>query len=70
LKTWWGRLTDGGYYFLMVGAEVGRFGSEASLAQTVPLQDLLKLGEDMRERLKAAGFEEEPALHVQMEAEY
>ena len=70
LKTWWGRLTDGGYYFVLIGAEVGRFGAEASLAQTTPLEDLIKLSEDVRERLKAAGIEETPALHFQMEAEY
>jgi hypothetical protein len=70
LKTWWGKLTDGGYYFVLIGAELGRFGAEASLTKTIPLEEIIKVSDDVREKLKAAGFEETPAIHFQMEAEY
>ena len=70
LKVWWGRLTDGEYYFLLIGAELGRFGAEASLARSVQLEELNAVANDVRQKLKASGFTEEPALHFQMQAEY
>lgn len=45
-------------------------GAEADPAKTIPLEDVLEVCEDVREKLNAAGFEEAPAFHFQMEAEY
>lgn len=70
LKTWWGRLTDGEYYFLLIGAEIGRFGAESDLAKSVRIEDLVAMAEQTKQKLLDAGFNEETAIHFQMEAEY
>ena len=70
LKTRWGRLTDGEYYFVLIGEEVGIFGVEATLCKSLSIDSVLSTRDSLRRKLRAAGFDEEPALHFQVQAEY
>jgi hypothetical protein len=70
LKSYYGRVTDGGEYFLFVGAMLGTFGLEGRQSTALSEEKLGEIARDTRERLKRAGLEGEPALHVQLEAQY
>ena len=70
LHVYWGRLTDGGDYFLYVGHQVGLLGVENDTYVQVPLDKLTETAMSVQARLKEAGFAERPALHLQLEAQY
>jgi hypothetical protein len=66
----WGCLTDGEDYFLLIGHELGRFGVEGLHEQHFEDVRLTEIMEKTKQRLKAAGINEPPALYVQLQAQY
>lgn len=68
LQYWWGRVTDGGYYFLLIGAELGRLGETQGTSASISLASMMQLITETSARLKQAGFFDEPAVHLQLEA--
>lgn len=70
LDHWWGRVTDGGACFLLVGRIVGQLGYEHNVSVRVSAQALDDLQADVHRRLVAAGLDGEPALHLQAEFQY
>ncbi len=70
LKTWWGKETDGGEYFLFVGAVLGHLGIEWDMNRTIADPELVQAMERTRRLLKEAGLEGTPALHFQVVAQY
>ena len=71
LITWSGRLTDGGPYYVVVGALIADLGIEGRDTQ-VTLSDAAHadLVLSTRAKLKLAGAPGEPALHFLFEAQY
>jgi hypothetical protein len=65
-----GRLTDGQPEFLLIGTRLGVFGvqDQASLSLSIP--ELDGLVTVTNERLRSAGLEGTPQLHLQLEAQY
>lgn len=65
-----GRLTDGADFFLLIGRELGCFGVEGGHELAISDGQFAALAAETRERLTAAGIEETPAIHFQLEAQY
>ena len=65
-----GRVTDGGEYFLLVGTILGPYGVENHERDVVPDGELAELMNRTRRLLLEAGLQGEPALHLQLEAQY
>jgi hypothetical protein len=65
-----GRLTDGADYFLLIGRELGCFGVEGSHEQAIPDGQLAEVVATTKDRLRAAGIKEAPAIHLQLEAQH
>jgi hypothetical protein len=70
LQFTWGCLTDGADYFLLIGRELGCFGVEGKPEETISDAQLAEIVEKTKQRLKAAGIVEAPAIHVQLQAQY
>jgi hypothetical protein len=70
LETHSGRMTDGEDYFLLIGQRLGLLGLEYEPHVKVAPDRLAALISDVQARLKQAGFNETPALHLQFEAQY
>lgn len=70
LKTHLGRWTDGEYYFLLIGTELGSFGVEGKDYKGLRSEELSSIVVKTREELVKAGFKEEPSIHLQFEAQY
>lgn len=70
LDTCWGRLTDGEYYYLLIGAELGVFGVEGIQDLSLSHDDVSRTAEKTAAKLKAAGFSDAPAFHFQLDAQY
>jgi hypothetical protein len=70
LRAYWGRVTDGGEYFLLIGQVLGTFGVQGAAALTVSDEQFASLVADTKRRLHSAGLTGEPGLHVQLEAQY
>ena len=67
LDCWWGGTTDEGAYYVLVGKSVGRFGWENESFGRLEDTEARRLMEGTREKLRAAGFEGEPAWHFHFE---
>ena len=70
LKVWWGFSGDGGPAHVIVGDIIGKFGIEADYHAVISTGELAERAASVVENLKAAGFEEEPLLHFQFEADF
>ena len=69
LDTDTGRMTNGEDYFLLVGRRLGWLGLEHKPYVRIA-EDLGELQSHVRRKLRAAGFLEEPAMHLQFVAQY
>jgi hypothetical protein len=67
LNSWWGNTVDETRFFLLVGRIVGSFGLEGKNSLTIGGSEMPTIMDETRQRLRAAGFEEEPAWHFQFE---
>jgi hypothetical protein len=70
LETYWGRTEEEERYFLFVGRELGCFGREGQNSAQVEDETLLRILDETKRKLKAAGFLGLPALHCQFEPDY
>lgn len=70
LQTHTGRMTEGEDYFLYIGRKLATLGLEAESHAVLPIASIVAIAHDTAERLKHAGFTQEPALHLQLEAQY
>jgi hypothetical protein len=70
LQAYWGRLTDGEPYFLLIGTRLGVFGIENQSQSAIDGPALERIMRDTRDTLSAAGLSGEPQLHLQLEAQY
>src|SRR5262249_20758136 len=70
LQTQGGRMTDGEDYFLLIGRRLGWLGLEHEQYVRIAGEDLAELQLDVRRKLQAAGFAEEPAMHLQFVGQY
>ena len=70
LQTHWGRLTDGEDYFLYVGHRIGWLGLQHDDHVQVPADELTEIVTRVQSKLKEAGFDQSPAFHLQLEAQY
>lgn len=70
LDHYFGRLTDGAPYHLFIGRTVGDLGIEGESYKALSAEAFNKMATETRKQLAAAGFEGEPVLHFQLEAEY
>jgi hypothetical protein len=69
LHTWWGRITDGQPYHLLIGHQLAILGVENETSRKIGVPDLMTLLERTRDKLTSAGFTEEPAVHLLLEAQ-
>src|SRR5262245_29707240 len=67
LRSWWGQLTAGSEYFLLIGAEIGQFGVEGDFHRAISTTELQAIMDQTTHRLADAGITEAPALHVQFQ---
>ncbi len=65
-----GRMTDGEDYFLYVGHRLGLIGLQHDRHTTLSEPQFLEIAASVRKRLVEAGFQEQPKLHLQLEAQY
>ncbi|WP_165228192.1 hypothetical protein [Aquisphaera insulae] len=67
LDLWWGTTSEDGIGFLLVGKLVGRFGWEGERSAQLDDPKAARLADEVRLRLRAAGFTDEPAWLFQFE---
>jgi len=65
-----GRMTDGEDLFLYVGQPLGWIGLEHESHVMLSEPQFLEIAASVRKRLVEAGFQEQPKLHLQLEAQY
>lgn len=70
LQTYFGKVTSGGEYFLLVGRTIGEFGAEGLDQAALKEAEIIELMARTRTLLAKAGLAGEPELHVQFEAQY
>jgi hypothetical protein len=70
LRSYFGRVTDGGEHFLILGTVLGNYGIEGMATTSLSDAELSEMMDRTRRRLLDAGLKGEPALHVQLEAQY
>jgi hypothetical protein len=70
LDVWWGRVTDGRDYHLLIGKNIADLGAEGAEGSTITNGDFADLQEDVKRRLTVAGFTEEPKLIFKFESQY
>ncbi len=70
LDHWFGVATDGAPHHLYVGRNIGCFGVEGSGYRSLPMAGILQVAAETQAKLHEAGFDGEPALHMQLEAGY
>jgi hypothetical protein len=70
LQSWWGRMTPGQPYQLLIGRELGILGAENEGTIRVDLEDFFVIIEETKTKLLSAGFTDVPALHLVLEADY
>jgi hypothetical protein len=66
----WGRLTDGKYYFLYIVHRLGWLGAENDGHVQVPTDKLTETMTRVQSKLKEVGFDQSPAFHLQLGAQY
>ena len=70
LTNWWGRLTDGSEYHILLGKQVGVFGVENQHEANISVSDLQAIAAEVDALLLQHGIEGKPSLHFQLEAQY
>ena len=70
LDVWWGRVTDGRDYHLLIGKKIADLGAEGAEGVTITNTDFAGVQEDVKRKLAGAGFVEEPKLILKYEAQY
>src|SRR4051812_12860885 len=60
LDCWWGQTSDEEVYYVLVGKIVAHMGREGAGELCINEAEFLRIAEATRERLRSAGFEEEP----------
>lgn len=70
LDTYFGRLTDGEPHFLLVGKELSVLGVENDPDCVVSDAEFARVQTETRKKLAVAGFSDEPALHLRLDAQY
>lgn len=70
LNHWWGLLTDGSDYHILLGKEVGIFGLEGDYHKSIDLTTLHQMKEEVQAAFQELGIKESPSLHIQLEADY
>jgi hypothetical protein len=67
LDVWWGRCADGDQHYVLLGKMIAKLGAENQTSARLDDESLQKLAEDVRSKLKLAGFEDTPALLFEFE---
>jgi hypothetical protein len=70
LKAYWGKVTDGGEHFLLIGTILGTVGAEGAEHLETADERYSEIAQSTRDRLTKAGLHGAPALHIQLEAQY
>src|SRR5262249_9729744 len=70
LDTSWGATTDQTRYLELIGKLIGDFGWEGEHDTQLEDEKVARLVEDTKRKLRAAGFENEPAWYYQFEPDY
>jgi hypothetical protein len=70
LQTHSGRMTNGEDYFLYLGIRFAWLGLEHDQYMNVSRQQLMETISDVQTKLKTAGFEQLPSLHLQFVGQY
>ena len=70
LNHWWGRLTDGSDYHILLGKQIGVFGVENDHETSVAPDALQQIMDDVQTVFQKLGIKETPSLHIQLEAQY
>jgi hypothetical protein len=65
-----GRITDGMDYHLLIGKKIADLGVEAGEQIAYSDKQFAEIQLEVRDRLKQAGFSEEPTLIFKLEAQY
>ena len=67
IKSWWCQTVDDGRSVLLIGEMVARFGWENDHDRRMEGPALLRTMEETQEKLRIAGFVDQPAWHFQFE---
>jgi hypothetical protein len=70
LQTYFGRLTDGEPYFLLLGTRLGVFGVENECGRSFDAAALDRIMRETATKLRKAGLPDTPQLHLQLVAKY
>jgi len=70
LETFTGRMTEGEDYFLYIGRRLAWLGVEHEQHLKQSAEQLSSTAADVRARLQAAGFAQQPELHFQFIGQY
>jgi hypothetical protein len=70
LDTCFGRMTDGEDHFLFIGHNIGWLGLENDYDIQIGMQKLTEISLKVQAGLRQAGFTDEPAFHLQLDAQY
>jgi hypothetical protein len=70
LQTNSGRMTDGEDYFLYIGVSLASLGLEYDLYANVHRDRLVDVMDNVQTKLRAAGFTQQPSLHLQFVGQY
>jgi hypothetical protein len=70
LDTWVGRITDGRDYFLLIGKKLADIGVEGLEERVIDDGEFATIQEEVKGKLKEAGFTSEPRLIFRVEAQY
>lgn len=67
LDTWWANFDEDGQdrYLLFIGAELGIFGHEDAMELSLSDDRLIQTMQEVKAKLRAAGFEQSPAVLAQ-----
>ncbi|KLU03468.1 hypothetical protein RISK_004472 [Rhodopirellula islandica] len=69
LDSWWGRLTDGSEYHILLGKRVGVFGVENQHDASIDPAGLSVIASEVDALLTKHGISGTPTLHFQLEAQ-
>ena len=70
LDFWWGRITEGSDYHLLFGKKIAHIGVEGAEGAAITDGDFAIFRDDVKKKLKEAGFVGEPKLILKLEAQY
>lgn len=67
LGMWWGMTATAGRFVLLIGYMAGHFGWEGDHAGGLTRADISRIMAETEDRLRLAGFQDEPAWYFQFE---